>query len=272
MSIVSVTSVQGRRDYMEDVYVVFTEGAVTIAMVCDGHGGKNAALETCNKLPTILYNNTLSTKGGVQTADVIRRTIIEWGNSLKNYQSGTTLVGFLAKEDTVYFFNVGDSRMFAPLYPGQYIYELNPVFDSQGKYIENNLNLTFKQKSVFSSTDHDFKNKGEVARILAAGGKIIGGRLNGILSLSRALGDKDTGPGLTHIPDISWTRRRAIAGPILMYSDGLYEPERYSSNLQNTFTPEYLYYIASTLNTNVLVNHAYENRSEDNLTALLVAV
>ena len=268
MTLLSVTSIQGRRDYMEDCYDVFNKEGITIVIVCDGHGGKRAAAETCKSLPELLFDNVKGTNRVIQTAAQIRQTIIDWGDKLSNYQSGSTLTGFLSKGDTVYFFNIGDSRTYAPLKGRQYLYELKSTFDKQGVFIDN-LNISFKPTDRFQTIDHDLKH-GELSRITNAGGVIVGGRLNGILSLSRALGDKDTGKGLSYIPDIYWTRKSAIAGPILLYTDGLYEPQKSSNS--DAFEPDFLYYIASNFNTNVLVNYSYSKGSEDNMTAILFDV
>ncbi len=93
-------------------------------------------------------------------------------------------------------------------------------------------------------------------------------RLNGILSVTRALGDSDIGDGLSFVPDVYWFKKSLLDGPILMYSDGIYELERYQKEIP--FNTSFLYDYANKNGANELVNYAFQNGSEDNLTVLLL--
>ena len=253
---------------MEDKYIYFKEKNITIAMVCDGHGGYIASLKTCNALPKLLFkalNNIKRTN--IRHAQIIRKVIIDWSEQIKHYKSGSTLTGIVIKNDIVYIFNVGDSRTCLKLKPKSIIYNLDPTFDSKGNFIDN-LVVNFSESQFFCTKDHDATNNIEKERIKSAGGKIVGDRLNGILSVTRSLGDADIGTGLIAVPDIFWTKKELINGPILMYSDGIYEPLR--SKTKNNFNNDYLYELAVSKGAEALVNYALENNSQDNLTALLV--
>ena len=49
--------------------------------------------------------------------------------------------------------------------------------------------LCRKRQAVSLSLDHKPSNDGELKRIVAAGGSIVAGRINGALNLSRSFGD-----------------------------------------------------------------------------------
>ncbi len=268
MVLLSVKSVKGRRDYMEDRYDYLEMNNIIVAMICDGHGGFQAASATIKNLPSIIYRALFRTRGtNVKHAEVIRNVIMDWSNELKGYHSGTTLTGVAIKEDIVYVYNVGDSRTCIQLEPNGFIYMLRPIFNGAGEFIDR-IHVDYTRPQFFCTPDHDGESITEIHRVTSAGGRIVNKRLNGILSVTRALGDSDVGPGLSSVPDIFWMKKSIVGGPILMYSDGIYELQREG---KKAFNDRYLYYLATKFNSEVLVNYAYNNGSDDNLTALLIS-
>lgn len=270
MVLLSVKSIQGKREYMEDRYAYMEKNNITVAMVCDGHGGFHAAAATIKNLPHMIYNALLQPRNtNVKYAEAIRVVIMDWGKEIKGYHSGSTLTGIAIKDDIVYIYNVGDSRTCMQVKPTGFIYTLTPIFNDIGEFVER-IHINYIQPQFFCTIDHDGELTTEAKRVNNAGGKIVNKRLNGILSVTRALGDTDVGPGLSSVPDVSWVKRSVVNGPILMYSDGIYEPQRYGK--EEAFNDRYLYYLATKFNSEVLVNYAYNNGSDDNLTALLISV
>jgi serine/threonine protein phosphatase PrpC len=269
MVLVSVKSIQGRRDYMEDRYAYIEKHGIIIAMICDGHGGFQVASETVKYLPHLILDELLKTSGtNVEHAKAIRKVIIEWGNKLKRYHSGSTLTGIAVKNGTLYIYNLGDSKTCLTLKPGAFVYWLVSIFDYKGEYMEK-IDIRYSIKEFFCTPNHDADSEYERIRVNASNGKISSNRLNGILSVTRALGDQDVGPGLSNVPDIFWLKRY-MAGEILMYSDGIYEPQRYQDTAN--FSEKYLYEIATRFNSDILVNYAVKHNSEDNLTAMIVRI
>lgn len=268
MALLSINSIQGKRDYMEDRYAYLNQDGIIITMVCDGHGGSNVANKTAKELPIKLFSvlrkdyNT-----NVAVAEAIRNVIIEWGESLVNEKSGSTLTGIAVKNGIIFVYNIGDSRTCIKLKPESSIFMLKPLFDHEGKFIDRII-VDFIQKDTFCTIDHDPDTESERMRVAAARGVISQDRLNGILSVTRALGDGDIGSGLSHVPDIFWTKVENICGPAFLFSDGIYEPQRYQSTAD--FTNDYLYNLAVDSNAETVVRYAYENGSDDNLTAVIV--
>ncbi|KKL70317.1 hypothetical protein LCGC14_2106130 [marine sediment metagenome] len=267
MVLLSVKSIQGRREYMEDRYAYIEDKGIIIAMICDGHGGYQVAAETTRELPRLILNALHNTQGSnVKHAEAIRNVIISWGDDMRPHRSGSTLTGVAMKYGIVYVFNLGDSRTCMQIAPGAFIYMLKPLFNHRGSFVDRIL-VNYTQSQFFCTTDHDGESDEESFRVYAAGGKIVSNRLNGILSVTRALGDADVGPGISYVPDVFWVKKQLI-GPVLMYSDGIYEPQR--SQVAN-FNDRYLYYLATRFNADVLVTYASNKGSEDNLTAMLVS-
>ena len=237
-------------------------------MVCDGHGGYQVAADTARELPRRILNALNRADGtNVKHAEAIRNTIMEWGYKMRAHRSGSTLTGVAVKNGIVYIYNLGDSRTCIQLRPGTFVYMLRPIFNHRGQYV-NRIRVDYTQSEFFCTTDHDAESNDEVIRVNSAGGKIAGKRLNGILSVTRALGDTDIGPGISWVPDVFWVKRQLVAGPAFLYSDGIYEPQRYQTNAN--FDDKYLYALANRFNSDAVVKYAFEKGSDDNLTAMLV--
>jgi serine/threonine protein phosphatase PrpC len=270
----SVKSIQGKREYMEDRYAYIEHGGITIAMVCDGHGGQRVSSKAAYELPQqILFALTKVNGNNIKHAEAIRKVIVDWNNNTTRERSGSTLTGIAVKNGTVFVYNVGDSRTCAKLQPREFIYTLRPIFGVDGAHTGRvRVDVGHPDNGLFLTKDHDAEAPEEVARVENAGGIIRGDRLNGILSVTRALGDTDIGPGICAVPDVQWFKASALDGPILMYSDGVYEMQRYSNEHNVNFDDRYLYKVASVYGTEYLVNYAYDNGSDDNLTAMLVQV
>ncbi|KAJ3706312.1 hypothetical protein LUZ61_010017 [Rhynchospora tenuis] len=111
---------------------------------------------------------------------------------------GSTAVVGLVTDDRVLIANCGDSR--AVLARGGRAYAV--------------------------SCDHKPDRPDELARIEAAGGRVIynnGARVSGILAMSRALGDRFLKPEVTSEPDIRTIRRSDQDEFLILASDGLWD-------------------------------------------------
>jgi len=269
MVLLSVNSIKGRREYMEDCYEYIKKDNIIIAMVCDGHGGSDVSNKTCKQLPNLLLKALQNTTGtNVNNATSIRNVIKFWGEKMSVEKSGSTLTGVAIKDDTVYIYNLGDSRTFLELLPSSFIYKLQPVFNNVGNFVDK-IYIDFHRSNFYCTHDHDAKCMLENKRIVSCGGFLSAdNRLNGILSVTRALGDADITPGISYIPDVAWVKKSAIVGPIMMYSDGIYELQRYQTG--TNFTDKHLYSLAKSTDAKTIVDYVYENGSEDNLTVLLI--
>lgn len=76
------------------------------------------------------------------------------------------------------------------------------------------------------SLDHKPDRSDELARVEAAGGRVIfvnGARVEGILAMSRAIGDKYLKPYVTSEPEITFTKREPEDECLILASDGLWD-------------------------------------------------
>jgi serine/threonine protein phosphatase PrpC len=272
----SVKSIQGNREYMEDKYVYFENEneKYGFSFICDGHGGDKTAISTTEKLSSMFIPLIEKIASNPETFNIdiaisIRNIITEWGFKISHFQSGSTLTGIFFTPKTVFIFNIGDSRTLFKTNKGL-TYMLLPVFSTNGEYIKDKIKVQHFITDFFQTIDHDTVCKDEIKRIKEAGGKISGERLNGILSVTRALGDYGIGKGLCYVPDIYWTPVENVDGSIVMYSDGIYEIQRNNKNKQKDFTDTFFHTIGSDIGAEALVNYAYNNGSDDNITAMIV--
>ncbi|XP_020085336.1 probable protein phosphatase 2C 30 [Ananas comosus] len=86
--------------------------------------------------------------------------------------------------------------------------------------------LSRRGRAIPLSVDHKPDRPDELARIEAAGGRVIyvnGARVHGILAMSRALGDKYLKPEVISDPEIKVVERTAEDEFIILASDGLWD-------------------------------------------------
>ena len=168
----SAVSMQGWRNQQEDSHIADLKlpNGEAIFGVFDGHGGKEVALyvqkkfvETFKKLPE--YKNG-------QYEEALRKCFIQMDDMMNvekskdpitaySQSAGCTACVALFTKDSIICANSGDSRCV----------------------------LARGTQALEMSQDHKPDNTEELRRIEAAGGFVEEGRVRGILSLSRALGD-----------------------------------------------------------------------------------
>ena len=266
-----VETSQGNRDYMEDTWYYKKKNEIVVAFVCDGHGGDKISKMTANKLGELLFYSIsqCSFQSNYQMGVKIRNTIVKYAEELRNIQSGSTLTGIVSTKKAVYVYNIGDSRTCIKLKPHSIVYFLNPIFNFKGDF-DYMTNVIYSETDFFATIDHDTDNEKEVHRVLATGGFIYNERVNDILAVTRALGDTDIGPGVSAVPDIFWFNKEALNGPVVMFSDGIYEPGKIDKKLSKIFSNEYIYNLAVTQGPKKVMDHAKEYKTMDNLTVLIV--
>ncbi|KAF8940458.1 Protein phosphatase 2C 2 [Dissophora ornata] len=155
---------------MEDAHTTLLDaedarGAAFFA-VYDGHGGANVAKYSGDGLHRKIFADLAFAKGDYKTA--IKNGFLEMDRALRHDPeyagdpSGcTAITATVTDKNILYVGNAGDSRA---------------VLGSDGA-------------GIALSNDHKPVNREESRRIVAAGGFVESGRVNGSLALSRALGD-----------------------------------------------------------------------------------
>lgn len=164
---VAVSSCQGWRMSQEDNHSLMLElpGEQKAAFfaVYDGHGSAKVSKHASEGLWRHLVENEMFLKGNYKEA--LERSFLtfdrEVNESYNAQLAGTTAVCLLIVNNTIYCANIGDSRGVACV----------------------------NCECVPLSYDHKPENPQELKRILAAGGYVLGNRVNGNLALSRAFGD-----------------------------------------------------------------------------------
>lgn len=172
-----LSAMQGWRITMEDAHAAVLdlqedesktappEERVSFFGVYDGHGGERVASYSGKNVHKIVAsqasfkakNYAQALKDGFLATD---RAILQ-DKHYKGELSGCTATVSLVTNSKIYVANAGDSRTV----------------------------LGIKGRAKPLSRDHKPQNEGEKARIVAAGGFVDFGRVNGNLALSRAIGD-----------------------------------------------------------------------------------
>lgn len=193
--ITAVDFKKGKRDYMEDRIIVHKRPYIYLSGIFDGHGGA----ECSEYLKKTFFKDFIKNvkllpikKALVMTNKDLNRKILK-----KRWSSGSTANILLINKKTKTFFmsNTGDSRGFA-------VYK----------------NGIVKQLSI----DHKPNSPKERKKILSKGGFVRNGRVDGILAVARAFGDKQIAKHLSVIPDISSGSIRNIAY-FFQASDGIFD-------------------------------------------------
>jgi len=228
--------------------------------VYDGHGGRNAAEMTADLLHTNIINDPDFSAGNIEQAikrgfDKTDKTILQRAEKEK-WSHGTTTVAGVIIGNTLYIANTGDSEA---------------VLAQKEEGDGNNL------ASILLTEKHKPNAPTEKQRIEEAGGQVVFGRVLGSLAVSRALGDMDfkhpynraEGHFVSGEPYIL-KRELTPAHPFMVIAcDGLWDKVTYEEAIE---------FIAKakgegkdpTETSQLLVKHALDSGSLDNITAIVV--
>jgi len=221
--------------------------------IYDGHHGLNCSTFIAEKIPHVLEGN-LDIDLDITTALTntyleVDKMFLMHAHSLNPVLTdGSTAISLLILNGLIYVANTGDCR----------------AIMSQGEEI------------IVMTNDHKANDPKEEERIKARGGTVLGGRVQGRIMVSRSFGDmefkdNDTFEGkyLVCDPDIFCYEITSKSNFIIIASDGLWDV--LSNEDAINFVKNDL---KENLDPNVvaenLVKEAYENRSEDNISAIII--
>lgn len=233
---------KGRRKYMEDNLLIINNVKHYISLVLDGHGGKE-----CSEFIKKNFYNIFLEKENIykRYSKILYETIKKINNLfLKSSQkSGSTLNLLFINKNTkkYYVLNVGDSRCLVNYNNGQI------------KQISN---------------DHRLNIEKERDRIYLKGGVIINNRVNGMLGMSRSLGDKNLSKIISSKPDLYFGYIKNIKY-FIQGTDGVFD---YINNneLIEYINKEIIKYKKKYIFMKNLGRYIYKNKkSEDNITISL---
>jgi protein phosphatase 1L len=205
----SSSTTSGQRQYMEDRTLIqsklLDEEGSSFYAVFDGHGGSNAA-EFCveHLLEYLLQDPDYKTKpieALINAFQQLDKTFISYANScFPAINDGTTVISVLVKDHHLYVANLGDSRAILV----QSDFSIIPMSD-----------------------DHKPHRADEVQRIQSLGGAVFfhNGvwRVNGVLAVSRAIGDQLLKPYISSVPDIQVKAISRMDRFVVLGSDGLFD-------------------------------------------------
>lgn len=201
-----IAQMQGRRPYMEDRHTAHADlnGDSTQSFygIFDGHGGDGAAnycvQAMCQNVirdPAISKEPIEALKRGFIKTD---QEYLQLANK-RNAEDGTTAVAVLTRGDTIYVAHAGDSRAI--------------LVHSTGKVTE----LT---------SDHKPNRPDERKRVQDLGGSVVFWgvwRVEGILAVSRAIGDRMLKPYVVAEPEVKELTRTANDRYLIIASDGVWD-------------------------------------------------
>ena len=251
-NIASATN-KGHRSYMEDFIFYVHKPKYIISGVTDGHGGEKTAKYIQGNFCLKFDRNF--PKNNYNIAQTLRKTIQQiqtfvLRNKKTFSSSGATLnvIVVCKKRNKVYICNVGDSRA---------------------------IMATSNNRCYQISKDHSLEDREERQSILENGGYIKDNRVNGVLNLSRAIGDGDVAKYISSKPDITTKQLQTKTYQmrfILQASDGLFDVmpnkqicEFIHGHLKQKRSPNYI--------ANSLIHYALKHKKAvDNLCAILIVI
>lgn len=248
----------GRRDHMEDAHLtdklidVSSESGARLFGVFDGHGG-------CTVSDFLAQNTEAFVERALRQhkckAEGLKQAFVSLDASLPATETGgSTALLVMVDKDVIMCANAGDSRA---------------VLSRGGQ-------------PVALSNDHKPDREDEEVRIQQAGGQVInnGGarRVMGVLSMSRAIGDKWLQQyGVTPEPEVSAWARQADDEFVILASDGLWDALSNDEAikvarrcLQRATSKGASRTAAASIAAKVLVRVATDRGSRDNITVIVV--
>jgi protein phosphatase 1L len=242
----------GKRPYMEDRHVV--KGSLrglrdtTFYAVFDGHAGSKAAEFCVNRLPAhLVYDAAFPSRPVAALTNAFLKTDEEFLDHAhavpgKPLEDGTTAVAALVLGNRIWVANTGDSRCILVQQSG----------------------ATFAM-----SVDHKPDRPDETRRIREAGGAVLFNgvwRVQGVLAVSRAIGDRMLKQFVTARPEVRlWTVNSAQDAFLVLATDGLWDVVTHAEAAQACLDAD-----SAAAASKALVRLSLERDAMDNVTVLVV--
>lgn len=201
----AIFQTQGAREYMEDTCIVkenLLNKDIHLYGVFDGHAGDYVSKFLAENTERIV-SNIIQQHPLLDMDDVLFKSIQYMANALdpgKSVHTGSTCIIALRKEQKLYVANVGDCRA-----------------------VMNN-----KEIALPITVDHKPGSLKEHSRIISQGGYVTHfphdvPRVNGMLAVSRSLGDNYLHPFVRWEPEVSEVTIGASNHLLIIASDGLWD-------------------------------------------------
>lgn len=234
--------IRGRRKYMEDKYSTFKSETFFISCIFDGHGGdKCSNYFNDNFILNFLKTKTEDSNTKNNLLHVIKKLNTNFLE--KKEMSGSTInifyIDFIDKN--IYNINLGDSRSIVG-------------YDN-------------KVKSI--SRDHKPELKSEQKYIIKNGGHVSNGRVQGVLAMSRAVGDKDIQKYINDTPNFFTLKLNKDIKFLLHATDGLFDVLT-NKDIYKIIMKNLSKNLSAKEITEKLLKIAYDSNSQDNISISLI--
>ncbi|ELP88888.1 protein phosphatase 2C, putative [Entamoeba invadens IP1] len=258
---VGIAQTIGKKSSMEDTCAVYETNIpfMEIIGLFDGHNGSETALELSKEMGVVLKKALRDKKKEVRDALISTFETLH-AQVIEKTASGSTASIVAISKNKLYVAHVGDS----------------PVFLIRNKKIEKTEEAGDVQKDEKKTQrviqkvtkNHHPDLKEERERVEKDGGHcyMVGGvwRVEGVVALSRSIGDRALHPYLSCIPDIEEFETDDIC-EVVMTSDGV-------TDVMNN--EDILNIINKSVNVDTAANSirdlAFKKNSQDNITAIVV--
>ncbi|KAH0791029.1 protein phosphatase 2C [Histomonas meleagridis] len=227
---VGYAEMKGNRDEMEDSLIIRQEEELQIYAVIDGHAGNLTSSLAAYKIPKYIKEFTLMdvVDGLKRLVDFLRR---------KNVKDGATLALVVKHGNAIICANIGDSRAL----------------------------IVRKDGSAFPlSYDHKPYERDELERIRSEGAEVYDDRTQGILAISRSIGDFSI-KGVSAVPCINTYELDKDDARIVIACDGVFDVlsvEEVGKLVQSETDP--------SVAAHKVRNNAYAKQSDDNISVVVV--
>eukprot|EP01103_Thecamoeba_quadrilineata_P016902 TRINITY_DN5808_c0_g1_i1.p1 TRINITY_DN5808_c0_g1~~TRINITY_DN5808_c0_g1_i1.p1 ORF type:complete len:373 (-),score=74.29 TRINITY_DN5808_c0_g1_i1:230-1348(-) len=260
-------SIQGRRPTMEDTLAILTDVPPSLFepvpktfglwAVFDGHAGSEAAIECQDLVPSVLLSLESFRKGRITEAlaecFVRSDAVLLSKSQVEGWKNGTTAALVVITDFDMHIANVGDTEVVL------------------ARKISGG-----RLQALCLSEMHRCTAPEEKKRIIASGGMVVGGRLFGDLTVSRALGDHsfkrpvNENDLVSAVPFVKHVEVEAEDEFLIIACDGVWDKMTYQEAVD---------FIAKHRNSGVtdptelsklLVEEALRKKSTDNITTIIV--